>query len=432
MRQTRWPAFLCLLLATALTIFAAARSPAGEASGSSPPSQTLEDGTAHYEEAPPVRVISLSDLDPVNTGAADSSLGGSTGGLVPVDESAMGSVLAECTLQDHTIIRLYAAAEGLIDGVFSRPGGGWTRFVRLSCGGDAAIENPTLTRFDQLLGQHGFLLRYASARTGTYCWNYYWFDGEAGLQVLTAYQDPVALDLDGDGSAELAWGVGSGGMSFYCRSGDGAVYQVTPSDYIENVQSLAAVEEEGPGPVRLIYRCGGGDRFCAVTLQDGMLEIEPDIAYVPASLEDAVPLPDIFPQQASWSHVSITAPDGFCLDGSGEAALSDIRSLLWSSAPLDAVIVPTDAPLDTESAYTVTFSSSAGGSAFSWSLDREGVCCFAGAEGNYRLICSGSGSLPAYCHDVLELYCDSGRTSRNYDASGRYLGWDLTDRAAGA
>ena len=45
--------------------------------------------------------------------------------------------------------------------------------------------------------------------------------------------------------------------------------------------------------------------------------------------------------------------------------------------------------------------------------------------GNCRLVCTGSGSLPAYCHDVLSLYCEASRTARNYDDQGRWLGWDL-------
>ena len=63
MRQARWPALLCLLLATALTIFAAARSPGSAGTPAEPdPPQSLNGGSAHYEEAPAVQIISLSDL----------------------------------------------------------------------------------------------------------------------------------------------------------------------------------------------------------------------------------------------------------------------------------------------------------------------------------------------------------------------------------
>lgn len=49
---------------------------------------------------------------------------------------------------------------------------------------------------------------------------------------------------------------------------------MTPSEYIDaSGLFLAAVEQEGPGPVRLIYRYHGTDedqeQFCAVTFRDG-------------------------------------------------------------------------------------------------------------------------------------------------------------------
>lgn len=95
-------------------------------------------------------------------------------------------------------------------------------------------------------------------------------------QVLTARMDPVALDLDGDGTAELAWEIAEwqGAFSFYFRRTDGAICCVTPSEYIDaSGLFLAAVEQEGPGPVRLIYRYHGTDgdqeQFCAVTFRDG-------------------------------------------------------------------------------------------------------------------------------------------------------------------
>ena len=55
------------------------------------------------------------------------------------------------------------------------------------------------------------------------------------------------------------------------------------------------------------------------------------------------------------------------------------------------MIVPTDAPLDAETAYTVTFSDPETGESFSWSLDAEGICRLDGMEGNCRLVATGAG-----------------------------------------
>ena len=397
MWQKRGPALLCLLLATALTVFAAARPPAAPP-GEVPPPQTLEEESLLYEETP-VQIISLLDLEPVDTRASANPVRVGGGTLDPVDQAEMASVLAECTLKDNTIVRLYVTAEGLIDGAFLRPGAGWIRFARLYRGAD---QGP----------------------------NY-----AGDLQVLTARMDPVALDLDGDGTAELAWEIAAwqGAFSFYFRRTDGAICCVTPSEYIDaSGLFLAAVEQEGPGPVRLIYRYHGTDedqeQFCAVTFRDGALEIEMDLVYVPASLEDTVPLSDPTAGGAALPHVSITGPDGWTMDGAGEAAYLDLWSLLWNSpypSSKGAVIVPTDAPLDAETTYTVTFSDPQTGNSFSWSLDAEGICRLDGIEGNCRMVSTGVGSLPAYCHDVLEIYCRASRTARNYDAQGRWLGWDL-------
>ena len=129
MWQKRGPALLCLLLATALTVFAAARSPA-RPSGEVPPLRTLEEESLLYEETP-VQIISLSDLEPVDTRASANPVWAEGGTLDPVDRAEMASVLAECTLKDNTIVRLYVTPEGLIDGAFSRPGAGWVRFARL-------------------------------------------------------------------------------------------------------------------------------------------------------------------------------------------------------------------------------------------------------------------------------------------------------------
>ena len=426
MSHRRGPALLCLLLATVLTLSAAAVSSRGEPRPAVP--HSLEEETVHYGETPAVRIIPLTDLERADTQATD-------GMTVPVDPAEMSAVLAECTLQDGTIIRLYAAAEGRIDGAFARPDQGWFRFVRLSDGTSASAAfavNPTLTPFDGVLGKTGFLLRYANP-AGIYTYDYCWFDPDGSLRTLRATFDPVALDLDGDGTAELAWEIAEwqNSFSFYCRGADGALYQVTPGACLENGGTLVAVEQEGPGPVRLIYRCeddAGQTSFCAATFQDGALRIEPNIAYVPAAPEDTVAVPDPTAGRTALPHVSVTAPDGRTMDGAGEAAYLDLWSLLWNSpyaAPAGAVVVSTDAPLDEETAYTVTFSDPEAGESFSWSLDAEGVCRFDGIAGNCRLVCTGSGSLPAYCHDVLSLYCEASRTARNYDDQGRWLGWDL-------
>ena len=94
------------------------------------------------------------------------------------------------------------------------------------------------------------------------------------------------------------------------------------------------------------------------------------------------------------------------------------------------MIVPTDAPLDAETAYTVTFSDPETGESFSWSLDAEGICRLDGMEGNCRMVSTGAGSLPAYCHDLLAIYCAASRTAQSYDDQGRWLGWDLVAESA--
>ena len=439
MRYKRVPALVFLLLATVLSCFAASRSSAAgqEASGPHQTTQTLEDGSIYYEETPPVQIISLEGLEPVDTRAAANPPRGSEVSFVSVDPAEMGTILAECTLEDNTIIRLYATAGGLIDGAFLRPGGAWTRFVQLYTGTEQVpnyAKNATLTAYSAVLGHDGFLLRTCGNDTGMYSYHYYWFDGAGELQVLTASSDPVSLDLDGDGAAELAYEIAEqqSSMSFYCQREDGTICRVTPSAYISGQsQSLVAVEAEGPGPVRLIYRYQDGheEKFCAVTFRDGALELEMDIVYVPASLENAV-LPTA--PALEWTaqlHVSVTSPDGWVMDGAGEAASLDLWSILWESPYAnagDAVIVPTDAPLDEETAYTVAFSSSERDASFSWTLDAEGVCRFDDLAGNYRLVRTGGGSLPAYCHDLLRIYCDASRTSRGYDSQGHWLARNLS------
>lgn len=106
----------------------------------------------------------------------------------------MASVLAECTLKDNTIVRLYVTAEGLIDGAFLRPGAGWIRFARLYRGADQGpnyAETAALTACSGILGHDGFLLRTDGHCSGVYSYDYYWFDTAGDLAVLTARMDPV-------------------------------------------------------------------------------------------------------------------------------------------------------------------------------------------------------------------------------------------------
>ena len=355
MSNRRGPALLCLLLATVLTVFAVPRlAPAGPPAEPAPP-QSLNDEDIYYEETPAVQIIPLSDLEPVDTRAATNPFWIEGGTLNPVDPAEMETILAECTLADNTIIRLYATAEGLIDGAFARPGQGWVRFVRCYNGEgnpSSFVANPTLTPFDGVLGKSGFLLRYTTA-LDFYSHDYYWFDEDGTLQMLHAWFDPVALDLDGDGITELAWEIAewTTSLSFYCQEADGTVYEVQTGVYIGGF--LEAVEAEGPGPVRLIFRRYDSEaglwQYHALTLRDGALEVERDIAYVPAAPEDAISLPDPTAGRTALPHVSISGPDGWTMDGAGAATYFDLHSQLWDSpfpSPNGTVIVPTDAPLD--------------------------------------------------------------------------------------
>ena len=58
------------------------------------------------------------------------------------------------------------------------------------------------------------------------------------------------------------------------------------------------------------------------------------------------------------------------------------------------VIVPTDAPLDAETTYTVTFSDPADRELLFLVPGREGICRLDGIEGNCRMVSTGVGSLP--------------------------------------
>ena len=380
----------------------------------------MEEDTIHYEEQPTVRVISLSEMVPADT-AAEQVLMGEWAGFQPADPAEMAEVLSELYLHDGTSIRLYATAEGLVFGAFLRPGGQWTRFVQLYDGeGDisAFVQNLSLTPFSGILGKEGFLLRRTAQGLREHVYDYYWFDETGGLQVLRAQFDPVALDLDGDGTAELAYELAEwqSSTAIYCQDADGVIYQVTPAAYIGSSHALMAVEREGPGPARLIYRCqeDGQDSFCAVTLENDQLRIEENIVYVPAQTT-GVPLPaDPTEGLKIPVRMSVAGPDGREVEDAGEAAGWEFQSMLWEGNGVStegAVLTPTDAPLNEAAAYTVTFTPETG-EALSWTLDDQGICRFSGMAGNYRMITTGLGSLPDWCHDTLKLYCEAARTSR--------------------
>lgn len=418
--RKRAPGLVCLLLVTAAAVLLAGRPTA--APGSDPHGETvqiLDEEAALHEDPSPVRIISLEELEPENTAAKDHPLWNSEALFLPADASEMAKILAEVNLNDGTCIRLYATAEGLVYGAFLRPGGQWTRFDQLY---DGRGEMPdytagaTLTAFSDVLGEDGFLLRTGRPPgAGIYTYRFYWFDSAGELQVIEPYFDPVLLDLGGGAEAELVYEVAEwwNSLTFYHRAENGAIYRVTPGQYIMGGgTALAAVEAEGPGPARLIFRyrqeAGGAEKFCAVTLGSDALEIEMDIVYVPAETEaEALPA-DPTEKGEIPVRLSVTGPGGRTVEDAGEAAAEEFWFMLWSGS--GAVIVPTDAPLDQETACTVTFTPETG-EPVSWTLDDQGVCRFTGLEGNYRMVCSSLGSLPEWCRATMELYLDAAATA---------------------
>lgn len=420
--RKRAPGLVCLLLLTAAAVLLAGRpTPAAPPSGPEDQeiSDTLEEDTLHFDEPSPVRIISLKDLEPADTAAEHVFSQGAEDSFLPADPAEMAEILAELYLNDGTCIRLFATAEGLVHGAFLRPGGQWIRFVQL-CGdqGDAAfLQSLSLTSFSGILGKEGFLLRYTAGDLPEYIYDYCWFDETGALQTLRARFDPVALDLDGDAAAELVWETAEwqSCVSFYCQDADGILYQVTPAEFIDSPSaSLAAVEREGPGPVRLIYRCrtGGGDAFCAVTLENDQLYIEENIVYVPAQTETAALPADPTAGMTVPVRLSITGPGGQHLADAGESAVREFQSMLWEGSvhTEGAVLVPTDAPLNQAAAYTITFTPQTG-DPLSWTMDSQGLCRFSGLEDTYRMISTGLGSLPEWCWDTMALYCAAARTA---------------------
>lgn len=422
--RKRAPGLICLLLITAAAILLAGR-PISAAALPDPEdeeeSNTLEEDSLYYEEQSPVRVISLTGLEPVDTAAQANPLPGTDGALCPVEAAEMAEILAELNLNDGTCIRLYATAEGLVFGAFSRADGQWTRFVQLW---DGVGQMPdytygvTLTAFSDVLGQDGFLLRTDGDGSGCYEYRYYWLDQAGELQVLSAAMDPVTLDMDGDGRTELVYNFNErwDDFSFCYRRAGGEICRVTPAAYLDwEILTLERIESEGPGPARIVcsYQEGGQERFCAITFQNEELRVEWNIVYVPGERpEDAVTVPDALKEP--WTAVSITGPDGWVMDGAGEPERAALRQFC------PGAMVPTDAPLDESRAYTLTVT--AAGEELVWTVDEEGICRLTGLEGNYRILRSGGGS-PAGCfYELLEICCDASRTSRDYDAAGRYLG----------
>ena len=414
----RAPALLCLLLATAAAVLLAGRP--GAAAPVSDPAEEDADRTLEeilqYEEQPPVRILSLKDLEPADTDPEQVLLE-EWAGLRTADVSEMAEILAELNLNDGTCIRLYATAEGLVYGAFLRPGGQWTCFVRLYGGeGDitASVQNLSLTPFSGILGKEGFLLRRTAHSLREHVYDYYWFDASGDLRMVRAQFDPVALDLNGDGTTELAWEIAERrtAATIYCQASDGVIYQVHPSLY--GGTSLLTVEREGPGPARLICRCGeeGRETFCAVTLEGDYVCVEENIVYVPAEPEAAALPADPTEGMTVPVRLSVTGPDGRTAADAGDMAAWEFQSMLWEGGRAGAggaVLVPTDAPLDEAAAYTVTFAPE-DGEALSWTLDDQGICRISGMEGTYRMISTGLGSLPEWCYDTMALYCAAGGT----------------------
>lgn len=418
--RKRAPGLICLLLVTAALLLTAGRRAPAIPSGPED-EQTLEENALHYEDVSPVRIISLKDLEPADTDP-EQVLMGEWAGLQTAEASEMAEILAELNLNDGTCIRLYATAEGLVYGAFLRPGGQWTRFVQLYGGeGDitASVQNLSLTPFSGVLGKEGFLLRRTAHSLREHVYDYYWFDEAGDLRVLRAQFDPVALDFSGDGTTELVWELAGQRSSavIYCQGSDGVIYQVRPDACIGSSHSLLAVEREGPGPARLIYRCEeeGRESFCAVTLEGDQLRVEKNIVYVPAETEAAALPADPTEGMKVPVRLSVTGPDGQSVADAGDMAAWEFQSMLWEGNHVQtesAVMVPTDAPLDTATAYTVTFTPETG-EPVSWTLDDQGVCRVSGMEGTYRMISTGLGSLPEWCYDTMALYCGAARTARD-------------------
>lgn len=382
---------------------------------------------------PQVRIISLADLEPWDTDPlAENNWGPDWGAEGAVDEGEMETLLAETTTYDGTIVRIYATADGLIDGAFSRPGEGWTRFVHLFRGGDVGpnfADGATLTPYENIMGHSGFLLRTDGYHLETYAYWYYWFDEAGALQVLRAYMDPAPMDLDGDGVQELAFNFDQfrNNFAFYCRSG-GVLYQVPVTN---TYGTLVGVE--GEGPVRFCFSCtdaDGNHYYETAAFTGETLRVERAEDYVPA--EGAAPLPDL-PQPAYVGRlkVSIAAPDGWVMNGGGEEVYNQIW--YWLDNGGGPVLTRSGETLDHSRAFTVTLTDpETGAEVLTWTLDPNGLCRFSALEGTYRMERTEFGSPPAACYRLLDIYCAASRTSFDYDGEGRYLGTSLARQIAAA
>ncbi len=414
MNRTRWAALACMLAVTLAVI--------GWTASAEP------DRKAPSEDGPRVRILSLADLEPWDTDPmAENNWGPVWGADSPADAADMDTVLAETTTGDGTIVRLYATADGLIDGAFSRSGGErWTCFVHLFRGGDVGpnfAAGATLTPYEDVMGRDGFLLRTDGYYLGTYNYWYYWFDPEGTLRVLHAYMDPASMDLDGCGEKELVFNFDQFRSSFaFYYSAGGRIFRVIPGELLGGT----FLGLEGGESVRLLFEDGDGG-VQAVTFTGDALRAEQDAAFAPPAGEAALaPLPQ--PAYEGRLDVTISAPDGWVMDGAGGEVYDQLWYWLSDGGP---VLTRTEAPLDAQSAYTVTLADpETGEAALVWTLDAGGLCRFSRLEGTYRLERTKYGTPPAAVRDLLEIYCAASRTSRDYDETGRHLGESLALNAA--
>ncbi len=412
--RTRWGAILCMALITAAVIGWTAVS-----AGTGEPVPHTEPET----DAPRVQIIPLRDLEPWDTDpSAEENWGSEWGAYQAVDEEDMAATLAETTLSDGTIVRLYATAQGLIDGAFSRPGEGWICFVHLFRGGDLGpnyADGATLTAYEDVMGRDGFLLRTDGYHLEAYDYWYYWFDEGGALQVLRAGTDPVSLDMDGDGDEELAFHFDQfrSAFSFYFER-DGHIYRAE----LGSGGQTRGLERDESGALRLIFAPSGtdqGETLCALTFTGDALQLETGVSWEEEAQTVSLALPDAG-EQAVWA--SITGPDGWMMDGSGDACTQLLHLL---QGP---VLVPADEALDEQAAYSAVLAL-ADGTQLTWTMDPQGRCRFSSLPGTYQLLRTQGGSPPGYCYELLALYCQASRTSRDYQ-DGHWTGGSLAREIA--
>ena len=150
-------------------------------------------------------------------------------------------------------------------------------------------------------------------------------------------------------------------MTFYCLAADGTVYEVPVGTYVGG--HPAAVEAVGPRP--------GPADLRPLRQQDRPAAVQ--CGHLPGRGAGGGAGHRLRPRDAGGRHLP-AGPHGGAdgpapcvhhrprrldMDGAGAATYFDLHSQLWDSpfpSPSGTVIVPTDAPLDEETAYTVTFS----------------------------------------------------------------------------